>query len=59
MTAHNSVGTSQYTFKNIVRLVSTRIDERKAVEQETKEAAGATRDEAAWEDEWNEDEGKS
>lgn len=56
---HNSVETNQYTFKNIARLVSTCINEKKAAKQKAKEAAGAAWDEAAWEDEWNEGEGKN
>ena len=46
-------------FKNIARLVSTCINEKKAAKQKAKEAAGAAWDEAAWEDEWNEGEGKN
>lgn len=56
---HNSVETNQYTFKNIARLVSTCINEKKAAKQKAKEAAGAAWDEAAWEDGWNEGEGKT
>ena len=56
---HNSVETNQYTFKNIARLVSTCINEKKAAKQKAKEAAGAAWDEAAWEDGWNEGEGKN
>lgn len=50
---HNSVETNQYTFKNIARLVSACINEKKAAKQKAKEDAGAAWDEAAWEAEWS------
>ncbi len=50
---HNSVETNQYTFKNIARLVSACINEKKAAKQKAKEDAGAAWDEAAWEAGWS------
>lgn len=41
---HNSVETNQYTFRNIARLVSTCINEKKAA----KEEAGSSWDESKW-----------
>ena len=55
---HNSVETNQYTFKNIARLVSTCINEKKAAKQKAKEAAGVSWDEAAWEAEWSREGGE-
>ena len=45
--------TNQYTFKNIARLVSACINEKKAAKQKAKEDAGAAWDEAAWEAGWS------
>lgn len=50
---HNSVETNQYTFKNIARLVSTCINEKKAAKQKAQKAAGASWNEATWETEWS------
>lgn len=55
---HNNVETNQYTFKNVARLVSACINEKKAARQKAKEAAGASWDETAWETEWANNEGK-
>lgn len=55
---HNNVETNQYTFKNVARLVSACINEKKAARQKAKEVAGASWDETAWETEWVNNEGK-
>lgn len=57
---HNNVETNQYTFKNIARLVSACINEKKAAKQKAKETAGSSWDEASWEESWSKtDEGKN
>lgn len=48
---HNNVATNQYTFRNIARLVTTCINEKKAAKQTAKEKAGAAWDEEKWEKE--------
>ncbi len=55
---HNNVATNQYTFRNIARLVSACINEKKAAKQKAKEAAGASWNEADWEKEWSKEGGE-
>lgn len=50
--AHNSLGTNQYTFSNLARLITTGINEKNAAKQKAKEEAGNTWNETAWEENW-------
>ena len=53
---HNSIGTNQYTFNNLARLVTTCINEKNAAKAKAKEEAGSNWDENVWETKWNNDE---
>ena len=53
--AHNSLGTNQYTFSNLARLVTTSINEKNAAKQKAKEEAGNEWNEMKWEEKWKND----
>lgn len=50
--AHNNVGTNQYTFSNVARLVSSCINEKNAARNEARQKAGSSWDETQWERDW-------
>lgn len=50
--SHNNVATNQYTFRNIARLVSACINEKKAAKEKAKKEAGTAWDESAWNTKW-------
>lgn len=51
-TTHNASATNQYVFSNIARLVTTCINEKQAAKKAAKEKAGASWNEAQWENDW-------
>lgn len=53
---HNSLGTNQYTFSNLARLVTTCINEKNAAKAKAKEEEGGNWNETEWEKKWNQDE---